>query len=104
AGQGGDDLPFPAIADDSAYALKIVGDSMAPIYRDGSVIVVSPAATVHKDDRVVVMTKNGQIMVKELKRQTPKVIELRALAKAQRDETLPARVVVSMARIIWASH
>src|SRR5215475_10537031 len=31
---------------DSAYALKIVGDSMAPIYRDGSVIVVSPVVLV----------------------------------------------------------
>ena len=104
AGNGWDELAFPAIADDSAYALKIVGDSMAPIYRDGSVIVVSPASTVRKDDRVVVMTKDGQIMVKELKRQTPKVIELRALTNAQKDETLPARDIIWMARIIWASQ
>jgi len=103
-GKGWDELAFPAIADDSAYALKIVGDSMAPLYRDGSVIVVSPAATVRKDDRVVVMTKDGQIMVKELKQQTPKVVELRALAKAQKDETLPARDVLWMARIVWASQ
>ncbi len=104
AGNGWDELAFPAIADDSAYALRIVGDSMAPTYRDGSVIVVSPAATVRKNDRVVVMTKDGQIMVKELKQQTPKVIELRALAKAQKDETLLARDVLWMARIVWASQ
>jgi len=48
------------IADDGAYALRIVGDSMAPTYRDGSVIVVSPAATVRKDDRVLVKTNDGQ--------------------------------------------
>src|SRR5262249_8605217 len=64
AGKGWDELAFPAIADDSAYALRIIGDSMEPIYRDGSVIVVSPAATVRKNDRVVIMTKDGQIMVK----------------------------------------
>ena len=104
AGEGWDELAFPAIADDGAYALRIVGDSMAPIYRDGSVIVVSPAATVRKDDRVVVMTKDGHIMVKELKQQTPKVVELRALAKAQKDETLSARDVLWMARIVWASQ
>jgi len=104
AGKGWDELAFPGIADDGAYALKIVGDSMAPIYRDGSVIVVSPAATVRKDDRVVVMTKDGHIMVKELKQQTPKVVELRALAKAQKDETLSARDVLWMARIVWASQ
>jgi phage repressor protein C with HTH and peptisase S24 domain len=104
AGKGWDEVAFPAMADDTAYALRIVGDSMAPIYRDGSVIVVSPAATVRKDDRVVVMTKDGQIMVKEFKRQTPKVVELRAVAQAQRDETLPARDVLWMARIVWASQ
>jgi phage repressor protein C with HTH and peptisase S24 domain len=104
AGNGWDELAFPAITDDSAYALKIIGDSMAPIYRDGSVIVVSPAATVRKNDRVVVMTKDGQMTVKELKQQTPKVVELRALAKTQKDERLPADDVLWMARIVWASQ
>jgi phage repressor protein C with HTH and peptisase S24 domain len=104
AGRGWEELAFPAIADDSAYALKIVGDSMTPIYRDGSVIVVSPAATVRKDDRVLVKTKDGEITLREFKRRTPKVIELRALTKAQQNETLPARDVMWMARIVWASQ
>jgi phage repressor protein C with HTH and peptisase S24 domain len=104
-GKGWDDeLAFPVIADDSAYALRIVGDSMAPIYRDGCVIVVSPAATIHKDDRVVLKTRDGQITVREFKRRTPKVIELRALTKAQKDETLLVRDELWMARIIWASQ
>jgi len=104
AGKGWDELAFPAIADDSAYALRIVGDSMVPIYRDGTVIVVSPAATVHKDDRVLVKTRDGQITLRELRRRTPKVIELRALTKEQKDEMLPARDVMWMARIVWASQ
>jgi phage repressor protein C with HTH and peptisase S24 domain len=104
AGKGWDELAFPGIADDGAYALRIVGDSMAPIYRDGSVIVVSPAATVRKDDRVLVKTNDGQITVREFKRRTPKVIELQALTKAQKDETLATRDVMWMARIVWASQ
>jgi phage repressor protein C with HTH and peptisase S24 domain len=104
AGKGWEELAFPAIADDSAYALRIVGDSMTPIYRDGSVIVVSPAATVRKDDRVLVKTKDGEITLREFKRRTPKVVELRALTRAQQDETLPARDVMWMARIVWASQ
>ena len=104
AGRGWEELAFPAIADDSAYALKIVGDSMTPLYRDGSVIVVSPAAAVHKDDRVLVKTRDGQITVREFKRRTPKVIELQAVTKAQKDETLATRDVMWMARIVWASQ
>ena len=104
AGKGWNELAFPGIADDGAYALRIVGDSMAPIYRDGSVIVVSPAATDRKDDRVLVKTNDGQITVREFKRRTPKVIELQALTKAQKDETLATRDVMWMARIVWASQ
>jgi phage repressor protein C with HTH and peptisase S24 domain len=104
AGKGWDELAFPAIADDGAYALRIVGDSMAPIYRDGSVIVVSPAAIVRKDDRVLVKTRDGQISVREFKRRTPKAIDLRALTNVQKDETLPARDVLWMARVVWASQ
>ena len=104
AGKGWNELAFPGIADDGAYALRIVGDSMAPTYRDGSVIVVSPAATVRKDDRVLVKTNDGQITVWEFKRRTPKVIELHALTKAQKDETLATRDVIWIARIVWASQ
>jgi len=104
AGKGWNELAFPGIADDGAYALRIVGDSMAPIYRDGSVIVVSPAATVRKDDRVLVKTNDGQITVREFTRRTPKVMELQALTKAQKDETLATRDVMWMARIVWASQ
>src|SRR5262249_31397169 len=52
-GKGWDEVAFPAIADENAYALRIYGDSMEPAYRDGAVIVVSPAATIRKGDRIV---------------------------------------------------
>ncbi len=75
-GKGWDEIAFPAVTDEHAYALEISGDSMQPAYRDGDVIIVSPAAPVRRGDRVVVKTKNGEVMVKELKRQTAKQVEL----------------------------
>ena len=71
-GKGWDEIAFPAVNDEHAYALEISGDSMQPAYRDGDVIIVSPAAPVRRGDRVVVKTKDGEVMVKELKRQTAK--------------------------------
>ena len=68
-GKGWDEIAFPAVTDEHAYALEISGDSMKPAYRDGDVIIVSPAAPVRRGDRVVVKTKNGEVMVKELKPQ-----------------------------------
>ena len=64
---------------------------MLPAYRDGDVIVVSPAAPVRRGDRVVVKTKKGEVMVKELKRQTAKQVELKSLNPAQAERTLAHR-------------
>src|SRR5687767_14517848 len=64
-GRGWDEIAFPAVDDEHAYALEISGDSMAPAYRDGDVIMVSPAAPVRRGDRVVLKTRDGEVMTKE---------------------------------------
>src|SRR3982750_961640 len=70
AGKGWDEVGLPSVNDEHAYALEIAGDSMRPTYRDGDIIVVSPGAQIRKGDRVVVKTRDGEVMVKELKRRT----------------------------------
>jgi phage repressor protein C with HTH and peptisase S24 domain len=103
-GKGWDEIAFPAVNDENAYALEISGDSMIPAYRDGDVIIVSPATPVRRGDRVVVKTKRGEVMVKELKRQTAKSIELKSLNADHQDRTLALEDVVWIARIVWASQ
>src|ERR1041385_8875751 len=103
-GKGWDEIPFPAVADENAYALEISGSSMEPAYRDGTVIIVSPAASIRKGDRVVVKNKEGEVMVKELKRRTAKSVELRSINPAHKERTLPVRDVLWIARVVWASQ
>src|SRR5262245_54433040 len=103
-GKGWDEIAFPAVTDEHAYALEISGDSMLPAYRDGDVIIVSPAAPVRRGDRVVVKTKSGEVMVKELKRQTAKQVELKSLNPAHAERTLAHSDVVWIARVVWASQ
>ncbi len=104
AGEGWDEIAFPAVNDERAYALEISGASMEPAYRDGDIIVVSPSAPIRRGDRVVVRTRGGEVMAKELKRQTAKSIELRSLNAQHADRTLPASEVLWIARILWASQ
>jgi phage repressor protein C with HTH and peptisase S24 domain len=104
AGKGWDEIPFPAVNDENAYALEISGSSMEPAYRVGAVIIVSPAASVRMNDRVVVKTREGEVMVKELKRKSAKSIELRSINPAHTDRSLPTRDVLWIARIVWASQ
>ena len=103
-GKGWEETAFPQVTDEHAYALEISGDSMKPAYRDGDVIIVSPAAPVRKGDRVVVKTKNDEVMVKELKKKTTKSVELKSLNAEHRDRTLQMSDVVWIARIVWASQ
>jgi phage repressor protein C with HTH and peptisase S24 domain len=77
---------------------------MAPLYRDGTVIVVSPTASIRRGDRVVVQTTDGQVTLNELKRRTAKTIELRAIDPPHSERTLPVRDTLWIARIVWASQ
>ncbi len=103
-GKGWDEFAFPGVTDEHAYALEISGDAMLPAYRDGDVIIVSPAAPVRRGDRVVVKTGNGEIMVKELKRQTGKQVELKSLNADHPERTLALEDVMWLARVVWASQ
>ena len=103
-GKGWDEVALPSVNDEHAYALEIAGDSMKPAYRDGDVIVVSPGTPIRRGDRIVVKTKGGEVMVKELKRRTAKTLELQSLNPAHVDRTLAAGDIEWIARIVWASQ
>lgn len=103
-GSGWDEVLFPSIGDPNAFALEVQGESMEPVYRDGDIIIVSPAASIRRGDRLVVKTKDGEVMAKELRRQTARRIELVSLNKEHEDRTLEAGEIEWMSRIIWASQ
>jgi phage repressor protein C with HTH and peptisase S24 domain len=104
AGKGWDEVALPSANDEHAYALEISGDQMKPAYRDGDVILVSPGTPIRRGDRVVVRTRDGEVMAKELKRRTAKTLELQSLNPGHVDRTLAAADVEWIARIVWASQ
>ena len=104
SGTGWDEIPFPAVNDEHAYALEISGDSMLPLFRDGDIIIVSPSSPIRRGDRVVVKTKEGEVMAKELKRRTAKTIELKSLNSEHGERVFAVPDVLWIARIVWASQ
>ncbi|MBI2235764.1 MAG: helix-turn-helix transcriptional regulator [Magnetospirillum sp.] len=103
-GGGWDEIPFPEIGDPHAYALEVSGDSMEPLYRDGDMVIVAPSANVRRGDRVVVRTVEGEVMVKQLVRQTAKRIELASINPAHPGRSFATEEVSWIARILWASQ
>ena len=106
AGEGWDVVDFPVSPGQKAgcYALEVQGDSMMPLYRDGDVLIVEPGAQVRRSDRVVVKTRDGEVMAKVLTRQTARTIELASLNPEHPGRTLDLAEIDWIARIIWASQ
>jgi phage repressor protein C with HTH and peptisase S24 domain len=103
-GQGWDVVEFPIGPGDAVYALEVSGDSMLPLYRDGDTIIVAPGAAVRRGDRIVVRTKDGEVMAKILARQTPRTIELQSMNPEHPNRTFDAVHIDWIARILWASQ
>lgn len=103
-GGGWDEISVPDVPDPNAYALEISGDSMEPVFRDGDVVIVSPAAPVRRGDRVVVRTRKGEVMAKELLRQSARRVELASLNPLHPGFSFALEELAFMHRIVWASQ
>lgn len=95
---------FPDTGGARVYALEITGDSMEPVFRKGDVVIVQPGAAVRRGDRVVVRTKGGEVMAKELGRKTETSVELISLNPQHEVRKLASGEVDWIARIVWASQ
>ncbi len=103
-GSGWDEVDFPGLGEEGVYALEIAGGGLAPVFRDGDRILVSPSVEPRRGDRVVVRTLGGELLIKELARVTARSVELASLNGDGQDRTLDLAEVVWIARILWASQ
>ena len=105
AGDGWDHVAFPGAGmSEHVYALEISGESMEPLYRAGDRIIVSPTATIRRGDRIVVKTRDGEVMAKILKRRAGGTVELASANPDFADRTVATDELEWMARILWVSQ
>ncbi|WP_339932303.1 helix-turn-helix transcriptional regulator [uncultured Brevundimonas sp.] len=103
-GDGWDQTELPQ-ARDSLLGLRINGDSMMPLYREGDRIIVDREATdVRKGDRVVVRTSGGETLAKALTAISTDAVTLTSINPAYPPRTLPRSDIVWMGRILWVSQ
>ena len=107
-GTGWEEIPLPGAdtsrVDENTYALEIQGESMAPAYRPGDKIIVSPNTPARRGDRVVVKTREGEVMAKELGRATAEEVELISLNPEFPLRVMPRQDVEWIARIMWVTQ
>ncbi len=103
-GEGWDQtlLPEPAA---SLFSLRVVGDSMAPLYREGDCVLVDRDRTdVRRGDRVVVRTTTGETLAKELFALTARSATLCSINPVYPPRQMPRKEIAWMARILWVSQ
>jgi len=103
-GDGWEQTELPR-AGASLLSLRISGDSMVPLYREGDrVIVDREAADVRRGDRVVVRTTAGETLAKEVAGLTTRAVTLASLNPVYPARAVARRDIVWIGRILWVSQ
>ena len=96
------ELPRPK---ETLLSLRVTGDSMAPVYREGDRIIVDrEASDVRKGDRVVVRTSGGETLAKQVAELTARAVTLASINPAYEPRVVPRKDIVWMGRILWVSQ
>lgn len=105
-GDGWEMIHFPHPVDHQPvmYALEISGETFLPLFRHGDRLIISPASPIRRGDRMVVKTVNGELLVRELLRQTASKIDVVSVTPDQTSTSFPAKDIIWMARIVWVSQ
>jgi phage repressor protein C with HTH and peptisase S24 domain len=103
-GEGWDQTELPAPRD-SLFSLRITGDSMVPLYREGDrVLVDRERVDVRRGDRVVARTLAGETLAKEVGGLTARTVTLTSINPDYPPRIIPRADIAWISRILWVSQ
>ncbi|WP_417685133.1 S24 family peptidase [Roseibium sp.] len=104
AGKLWSQMAFPDPSIRGQFALKVSGDEMLPLYRDGDVIIVARDMPLRRGDRVVVKVRHRALTVLLLDRRTESGMEFAGLDHDGRVTHVSHEDIDWIGRILWASQ
>lgn len=87
-----------------AYALYVVGSSMAPMYRPRQLLFVNPYKPPAPGAGVVVIQKNDAVLIKEFVRQRKTGVVLREYQPEMREFTVPQEDIAALHVVVGAAE
>ncbi len=98
------EVSVPQVRDPDAFALEIDSGAYAPIFRKGSIVIVSPNAERREGDCVAAALATGQILLWRLSREAAESVVLQDLSTVGKELAIARSDIAWLARILWASH
>jgi repressor LexA len=104
-GVADDYVGCPDLKDDDAFAARVHGDSMTPKYREGDIVIFSPAAPMRSGDDCFVRFEDGTTTFKraffESDESGQAVIRLQPRNEKYRAKTVPAPEVTGLYKAVF---
>lgn len=101
---GWDLRPFPGLHDDQSYAVDLNTSAYLPLYRAGTMLVMSPRAEIRRGDRLLAATTTGEVMVAALVRKTLTRVEITDVNKAEQERSFDSAEIAWLHRIVWVTQ
>lgn len=86
------------------YAAEIDTNDYLPLYRNGSMIILSGNSDIRKGDRVAIFLENNKLILKEFVRRTPAHLVVTDLNNPKDEDNIAIAGVKLINRILWASQ
>ena len=103
AAQNWSKVLFPDFKE-TLYAIEVDNETYFPLYRFGTMLIVSENSDIRKGDRVVIYLNDGSILLREFVRRTPSKLIVADINHPEAEETIAIADVNLINRIVWVSQ
>ena len=99
-----EDIEFPGIGDEGAYAVELDHDVAPPVLRAGDMLIVSPRSSVRRHDRILCRRLSGEIELGILLRRTAQRVSIGHFTRPEDEQSIDSSTLAWIARILWISQ
>jgi len=97
-------IGLPVFEPGRHQTVRIAGDALQPLYRDGDLLVLDRDAEARPGDRVFVETHKGETGAFEMREVRVQSVRLKGLTADQPDRSMGLGEIRLLQKIVWASQ
>lgn len=97
-------VPFTEKGDPASIAFRVSDDSLAPVYREGELLVCSRIQRSAPGQRLIIILRDGTVLVREMTARPPRGLTLKPINRPGPELTVVRRDIRWLYRIRWCQY